>query len=96
MNMTSQDSGQEVINMPPPPHFASYAENQMQYPLNQELDLVTLMKRVRCKHPPVTFGQAECLEEGKCYNRRYLYSIYAHRCAYPFTFDVFIGNYTED
>eukprot|EP00804_Cyclotella_cryptica_P011375 CCRYP_016037-RA/>CCRYP_016037-RA protein AED:0.06 eAED:0.06 QI:353/1/1/1/1/1/10/132/1126 len=75
----SQDSGQEVINMSPPQHFASHVENQIQYPPNQELDLVTLMKRVRYKHPTVTFGQAECLEEGKCYNRRYLYSIYAHR-----------------
>jgi hypothetical protein len=81
--MSSEDSGQEVINMSPPQHFSSTMQNQIhaQFPPNDELDVVTLLKKVRYKHPSVTFGPAntEYLEEGKCYDRRYLYKIYAHR-----------------
>jgi hypothetical protein len=65
--------------MSPPKHFSRAVQNQIEYPPNHEMDLVSLMKKVRFKHQPVTFGPADCLEEGNCYDRRYLYVTFAHR-----------------
>lgn len=65
--------------MSAPAHFSAKIRNQIQIPSDQELDLISLIKKVRFKHQPVTFGPAECLEEGSCYDRRHLYTTFAHR-----------------
>lgn len=65
--------------MSAPTHFSSHLRNQIQIPSNQELDMLSLIKIVRHKHQPVTFGPAECLQEGSCYDRRHLYTTFAHR-----------------
>jgi len=74
-----EDSGVEIIKMSPPTHFSTQRLNQIQYAPNTELDTISLMKKIRYKHAPVTFGPAECLEEGNCYDRRHLYKTFAHR-----------------
>jgi hypothetical protein len=75
----SEDSGQEVIKMSAPTHFSSSVRSQIQIPDDQDLDVISLMKKVRYKFQPVTFGPAECLEEGSCYDRRHLYTTFTHR-----------------
>ena len=72
-------AGVEIIKMSPPTHFSTQRLNQIQYAPNAELDTISLMKKIRYKHAPVTFGPAECLEEGNCYDRRHLYKTFAHR-----------------
>lgn len=72
-------AGMEIVKMSPPTHFSTQRLNQIQHAPNTELDTISLMKKVRYKYDPVTFGPAECLEEGNCYDRRHLYKTFAHR-----------------